>query len=72
MLKLLLKEIDIVPSAFFDPEDYDKVLKLLGSGRLKVDRCVTSVRPLDQAQDALVELTGTGAKDLKILLDPTL
>ena len=71
-LRLLLKEQEIIPSAFFTPADYDAVLALLASGEIKADAYATSVRPLEQAQAAFLELTGGGTKEMKILLDPTL
>lgn len=71
-LKLLLKEQDIITSAFFTPEEYDEALGMMASGVVDIDDCATSVRGLCEAQTAFEELRDGVSKDIKILLDPTL
>lgn len=73
MLKLLLKEIEIVPSSFFTPEEFDEVLELMQSDGLGLERCITDVRGFSAAQDTFKSIFTEGDySHMKILLDPTL
>lgn len=73
MLRILLKEIEIVPSAFFTPEEFTEVLELMESGRLGLEGCITDVRGFSQVQSSFEEIFRHGNyTQLKILIDPTL
>lgn len=73
MLKLLLKEIEIVPSSFFTPEEFTEVLELMSTGALDLESCVTDVRAFSAAQESFREIFLNGNyTQLKILLDPNM
>lgn len=70
-LKLLLKEIELVPSAFFTPEEFTQVLEWMASGKLDLEGCITDIRGFSQAQASFEEVFARGNyTQLKILLDP--
>ena len=71
-LRLLLKEIEIVPSAFFTPDEFSEVLELMDSGKLDLEDCITDIRGFSQVQESFEEIFKEGNyTQLKILIDPT-
>lgn len=73
MLKLLLKEIEIIPSSFFTPEEFTEVLELMQSDGLGLERCITDIRGFSAAQDTFRSIFAEGDySHMKILLDPNL
>lgn len=69
-LRLLLKEIEIIPSAFFTPDEFSEVLELMASGKLNLEQCITDVRCFSEAQQTFHEVFACGDRtNLKILLE---
>lgn len=68
--KLLLKEISLIPSSFFVPEEFDEVLGMMARKEINVLPCVSDVRPFEAAQISFEQLDSPVNKGMKILLRP--
>lgn len=62
------KELQMRGARVYEPEDFDKALGLLASGRLPLDKMITETVPLDAVQSALENLDAS-PNAMKILLD---
>lgn len=70
--KLLLKEINIVPSAFFVPKEFDEVLALMADKKLDLAFTISEVIAFDKAQEAFENLDKDNDKNMKVALSPIL
>lgn len=68
--KLLLKEISLISSSFFVPEEFDEVLALMAEKKIDVRPCVSEIRPFEEAQASFEQLESGPDKGMKILLKP--
>lgn len=68
---LAMKEITIKGALAYRRADFDEAIRLLAAGDIPVERIVTTVAKLEQAEDMFQELVRPGTEQLKILLSPT-
>lgn len=62
------KEIRLIGARVYEPQDYEKALRLIAGKKLPLDRMITRVEPLDRIQSAFAELDAT-PDSMKILVD---
>lgn len=62
------KELQMRGARVYEPEDYEKALSLLASGRLPLDKMITKTIPLGSVQQAFEELDAS-PNAMKVLLD---
>jgi 2-desacetyl-2-hydroxyethyl bacteriochlorophyllide A dehydrogenase len=65
-----IKELTVTGSLAYSRKDFDEALDDLASGRIPVQRIVTSIRPLDEANAVMQELSSERASEIKVLLRP--
>lgn len=60
------KELSLVGTRVYEPEDYEKALQLMAAGSLPLDKMITSVEPLEGIGNAFAKLDNnpTGMKTL--------
>jgi (R,R)-butanediol dehydrogenase/meso-butanediol dehydrogenase/diacetyl reductase len=64
------KELTITGSLAYSRENFTEALEHLASGRIPVDKIVTSVLPLAEADEIIHRLASGEASDIKVLLRP--
>lgn len=62
------KELKLSGARVYEPEDYEKALRLIAQKTLPLERLITRVEPLDRIQSAFEELDAT-PDAMKILID---
>ena len=62
------KELEVLGTRVYEPEDYEKAIGLLAGGRLPLADLITSVEPLERMPAALEELE-RNPSSMKILVD---
>jgi (R,R)-butanediol dehydrogenase/meso-butanediol dehydrogenase/diacetyl reductase len=68
LLDFFLKELQLRGARVYEPEDYERAIHLVGSGRLPLGDLITRVEPLDRVPELLGE-SGGGLSGMKILVD---
>lgn len=68
LFQFFWKELKLVGARVYEPEDYEKALRLIAAKTLPLDRMITRVEPLDRIQSAFEELDAT-PDAMKILID---
>ncbi|MDR1604730.1 MAG: alcohol dehydrogenase catalytic domain-containing protein [Gracilibacteraceae bacterium] len=63
-----MKEIDVRGGFYFEPEGFQKVIDLMAAGRLNLDKLVTRVAKLEEAQSCFESLDA--GSDAKIVFVP--
>lgn len=69
-MSVTTKELTIVGSLAYSKENFEEALAHLAAGRIPVDRVVTSVRALDDADAVVQELASGQTNDIKVLIQP--
>lgn len=67
LFRLFWREITIIGTRVYEPEDFEKAIALAESGSLPLDQIITKVLPLDRLADAFHEME-SGGEALKILM----
>jgi (R,R)-butanediol dehydrogenase/meso-butanediol dehydrogenase/diacetyl reductase len=62
------KELTLHGARVYEPEDYEKALDLMASGRLPLKKMITAVRPLTRLPETFAALEGMG-EGMKTLID---
>ncbi|MCB9450975.1 MAG: alcohol dehydrogenase catalytic domain-containing protein [Anaerolineaceae bacterium] len=68
LFKLFWREITVIPTRLYDHQDFSQGIQLAASGTVQLDSIITNIRPLDELQVSLSELS-SGANALKVLMD---
>ncbi len=68
LFKIFWREINVIPTRLYNSDDFAQAVKLVASEAIDLDPIITHVRPLDELQVSLEEIS-SGANALKILLD---
>ncbi|HKX48243.1 MAG TPA: zinc-binding dehydrogenase [Gaiellaceae bacterium] len=64
------KELELRGARVYEPEDYEHAIELVTTGRLPLDRLITTVEPLERLP-AVFEEHAEGSTAMKILVDCT-
>ena len=67
LYRVVLRELRLCGARVYEREDFEKAISLAEEGSLPIDRLITSVRPLAELPDVLLELT-SGANSMKALI----
>jgi (R,R)-butanediol dehydrogenase/meso-butanediol dehydrogenase/diacetyl reductase len=67
LFRVFLRELRLCGARVYEREDFEKAISLAEEGSLPIDRLITSVRPLAELPDVLLELT-SGANSMKTLI----
>ncbi len=68
LFKFFWKELKLIGARVYEPEDYDKAIALVSSGKLELEALVTSVAPLSDVQ-SVFENIDRNPDGMKVLLD---
>lgn len=68
LFQFFWKELKLIGARVYEPEDYEKALRLIAAKTLPLERMITRVEPLDRIQSAFEELDAT-PDAMKILID---
>lgn len=68
LFRFFWRELELLGTRVYEPEDYEKAIALLESGAIEVDRLVTDRRPLGEIQQAFEALDGNPVA-MKTLID---
>ncbi len=67
LFKLFWREITMIGTRVYEPEDFELAISLAGSGALPLDKVITNVLPLQSLGDAF-QAMDSGGEALKILM----
>lgn len=68
MKQVFWREIEIFGARVYEKEDYERAIALAFSGKLPLDKMITKVRPLEDLQEVLKNMTGN-QQSMKILME---
>jgi len=68
LARVFLRELSIHGARVYEPEDYDKAIKLAASGALPLDKLISARWPVAQLQRAIEEIM-SGSDLMKVLID---
>lgn len=68
LFQFFWKELKLIGARVYEPEDYEKALRLIAAKTLPLERLITRVEPLARIQSAFEELDAT-PDAMKILID---
>ncbi|OUC09208.1 molecular chaperone GroES, partial [Litorilinea aerophila] len=68
LFRVFWRELRLRGVRVYEQEDFQRAIELAASGRLPLDKLITSVRPLEQLQAGFEEMEQGGA-NMKILLE---
>ncbi len=65
--EVAFRELRLVGIRMYTPDEFDRAVELVGSGRIDVTRLITDVYPLDRGVEAF-ERTAGGSDSIKVLI----
>ncbi len=66
--KYFWKELNVFGARVYEAEDFDRAIALAASGKLPLDKIITKVFPLEQAQEAFSFLASGSGDAMKVLI----
>jgi L-iditol 2-dehydrogenase len=68
--KIYRRELSLIVSRNYVPDDFREAIRLIGEGWVDVDALITATYPLAEFAAAYADLTGRPERHLKVLLTP--
>jgi len=68
LFRFFWREIQMLGTRVYEPEDYEEAIGLVASGALPLEKLITAVQPLEELPEAFRSLD-TSPNHLKILID---
>jgi len=68
LFQVFWRELKFIGTRVYEPQDFEKAIELVASGKLALDKLITAQKPLDELSEALSTL-GKSPDQVKVVID---